>query len=151
MPQKLSDFIKHIKSIPHVVENEADVAFTREFERNHKDKIVWAIKKMSLEGIKEKNLDLCHLPRYKFQELIYDTVCVMHADFSKQFIYDIHKMVEAQLDLTDFKIDVVKYYDEGDAECNINFYMTELNDTEKVPDYFEYFKIEYGNNYLKTI
>lgn len=142
MPQKLSDFIKHIKSIPHVVENEANVTFTREFERNHKDAIVSAIKKMSLEGIKKKNLNLCHLLKYKFRELIYDTVYVMHADFSKQFIYDIHKMVEAQLDLTDFKIDVMKYWDEGDPECHIYFYITELNETDKNPDYFEYFKMD---------
>lgn len=144
MPQKLSDFIKHIKSIPHVVENEADLAFTREFEINHKAAIVSAIKKMSLEQITEAQLNLCHSPRYKFQEQIYSTECVMHygSQFSKQFLYDIHILVEAQLDLTDFKIDVVKYADDGDPECRVCFYITELNDADKKPDYFEYFKLD---------
>ena len=139
MTQKLSDFIAHIKSIPHVVENEAHVAFTHQFENKHKKDIVLNIRTMSRDAIISKHLDKCHSPGYQFQELIYST-SYTNGNFSKQFLYDIHTMVEAQLNLTDFKIVVNKYSDEGDPECNVYFYMTELKDDEPKPDYFEYFK-----------
>ncbi len=142
MPQKLSDFIKQIKSINHVVESERAVSFTREFERDHKSKIVDKILDMNLGRITETNLNKCHFPGYKFKELIYATTCFAPngPSFTKQFLFDIHIMIEKHLELTDFKIYFESYFDFGDPEVSVHFYLGERGDDEPAPDYFEYFK-----------
>jgi hypothetical protein len=132
---KLSDLIEQIKNTPHVVEYNENIAFTRNFEVNHKEKIVKAIRAMTIDDIIRENMNPSRQKNYHFNKVIYSCEVTGQPKFTKQFLYDLHKIVEAHLKLTEFKVDYNTYCDDGVA-----FSFSQIG--EKLPDYFEYFEIE---------
>ena len=137
---KLSELIEKIKNTYHVVEYNENIAFTRKFDSIHKEKIVKAIRAMTIEDIIEENLNTSKLPNYIFNKIIYSCEVECHPKFTKQFLYDIHKLIEAQLNLTEFKIYFNVYPDGRTTYANVVFKFSQIG--EKLPDYFEYFDIE---------
>jgi hypothetical protein len=137
---KLSELIEKIKNTSHVVEYNENIAFTRNFESIHKEKIVKAIRAMTIEDIIEENLNLSKLPNYIFNKVIYSCEVECNPKFTKQFLYDIHKLIEAQLNLTEFKVYYNVYPDGRTTYAKVVFIFSKLG--EKLPDYFEYFEHE---------
>jgi hypothetical protein len=123
-----------------VVEYNETIEFTRRFEVIHKEKIVKAIKAMTIDNIIRENLNPSRQKNYHFNKVIYSCEVTGQPKFTKQFLYDLHKLVEAQLKLTEFKVDYNVYCDAGDDDANVVFSFSQLG--EKRPDYFEYFDIE---------
>ena len=137
---KLSELIEKIKNTYHVVEYNENIAFTRNFESIHKEKIVKAIRAITIKDIIEENLNTSKLPNYIFNKVIYSCEVECHPKFTKQFLYDIHKLIEVQLNLTEFKVYYNVYPDGRTTYANVVFRFSQIG--EKLPDYFEYFKIE---------
>jgi hypothetical protein len=143
---KLSDLIERIKNTCHVVEYNENIEFTRRFEVIHKEKIVKAIRAMTIDDIIRENLNPSRQKNYHFKKVIYSCEVTGQPKFTKQFLYDLHKLIEAHLNLTEFKVDYNVYdynvYSDADdgVDANVVFSFSQLGD--KRPDYFEYFDIE---------
>lgn len=74
------------------------------------------------------------------KKVIYSCEVDCQPKFTKQFLYDLHKLIEAQLNLTGFKVYYNVYPDGRTTYANVVFSFSQLG--EKRPDYFEYFDIE---------
>lgn len=137
---KLSDLVDKIKKTPHIVEFETAKQFTREFEKLNKTKMIEAIQTLTLDKIIEAHLNESRGKNYVFKQKIYSCLSYGSPLFTKQFLYDIHKIIESHLKLTEFKVFYEVFANLNDIEYNIFFYIMPLGDPK--PDYFEYFDFE---------